>query len=106
MSDTPETPTEALGHAIASEQGKALDIYKVAEDDARIRHNDATLKIVEAQNEIHKIEGRMHDDAKLLNGWKEHLVYQQRRREALERKVIQARQFRRTAEDELSGIME
>lgn len=76
----------------------------MAEDEARNRHNDATLRIANAQDEIHKIEGRMHDDAKLLNGWKEHLVYQQRRREALERKVIQARQFRRTAEDEQSGI--
>jgi hypothetical protein len=98
------TDNEELQQHIESNRMQPIEAYRIVEDDARSRHNDATLKITEAQDEIHRIESRMHDDGKTLRQWKEHLTYQQRRQQAQEQRLLQARASRRMAEDDDSGV--
>ena len=106
MNDIEEASGETVQAALEDQRSGGLDVYRTAVSEAQDRHSAVVTAIVEARDEIHKIEGRMHDDAKLLNGWKEHLSYQERRKAALERRIIANRAFLRSAEDEASGIIE
>ncbi len=97
---------EELQQHIEASRIQPIEAYRIVEDDARSRHSDASMKIAQADEEIHIIEKRMHEDARLLRQWQDHKVYQTKRQQAHERRLIDARSSRRMAEDEESGVMQ
>lgn len=91
--DTPQQ--EHLNEAVTSVS--SIEAHRSDLATIRERHQDALSKIATARETIHGQEGE-------IRKWREHLEYQERREQALRRRIISTREAIRSAEDEESGI--
>ncbi len=104
MTEATEQDLQQAITAATAGQKSSLEVYQAAQDDAVARHADSVVKIEEADNTIHKIEGEIHDRQRDLDRWKNFRTHQVKRKHALERKIVAGRSFIRAIEDDELGL--